>query len=119
LARNKFVANEISKCISNNNNAGHHKYYNNYNTSLEFSNFSSGAPFQMSSADGGTVTWKTLVAEGRDVNEFSSLKIFSNFTIIFGLSGGLFSSFEPAAAAVLELGGEDIRHSIKIALALG
>jgi hypothetical protein len=63
----------------------------------------------MSSADGGTVTWKTLVAEGRDVNEFSSLKMFSNFTIIFGLSGGFFSSFEPAAAAVLELGGKDIR----------
>jgi hypothetical protein len=60
----------------------------------------------MSSADGGTVTWKTLVAEGRDVNEFNSLKIFSNFTIIFGLSGGFFSSF---ALAVLELGGEDIR----------
>jgi hypothetical protein len=109
LAHSILAVNHLSKIKSNNNYVGHHKYYNNYNTSLEFSNFSSGAPFHMSSADGGTVTWKTLVAEGRDVNEFSSLKMFSNFTIIFGLSGGFFSSFEPAAAAVLELGGKDIR----------
>jgi hypothetical protein len=61
----------------------------------------------MSSADGGTVTWKTLVAGGRTVNEFSSLKIFSNFD----LSGGFLFAFQLAPAAVLELGDKDIKRS--------